>query len=145
MVDTELWDAPFPLEITRVSLADEDVRAFVGAVGDAVLLRVWHARGREGTLSFDANLLSDSVVVTERDHGGDPAKAIRHWVESGQLVLPVDNRDRVFDVRGMESEAVKKALTAAVFAVRPAASNLDSCGGFRSLWREYVEGFTDRA
>ena len=65
VVDTDLWDAPMAVEMKQVPLSNNDVRAWIGSVGDATLLRLWHSRGREGKLVLDGSSLSDSVVITE--------------------------------------------------------------------------------
>lgn len=119
LVDTELWDAPMPVEMTRVLLADDDVRAFLGEAGDAVLLRLWHARGREGELVLDAGLLSDSSVVTEQIRNGDSTAVSRHVADNGRITLAVDHRYRKIDFRGAPAESVRRALESARFAVRP--------------------------
>jgi len=119
LVDTELWDAPMPIEIARVPLADDDVRAFVGAMGDAVLLRLWHARGREGELVLDAGLLSESSVVTEQIQDGDSTGVSRHVADNGRITLAVDYRYRKIDFRGAPAESVRRALESARFTVHP--------------------------
>ncbi len=119
LVDTDLWDAPMAVEMTRVAMADDDVRVWLGAVGDARLLRLWHGRGRDGELILDANLLSDSFIVTEdlRENGSETFQ--RHLAKAGKLVLPVDHRYRKFDIRGVPAETLQKALELAKFTVHP--------------------------
>ncbi len=119
LVDTELWDAPMPLAMARVSLTDNDVRAYLGSAGDAVLLRIWHARGRDGILPLDTSLLSDSVTVTERVQNADSASIVHHTSADGRFSIPVDRCYRSFDLHGISLQSVEKALQAASFAVRP--------------------------
>lgn len=115
VVDTDLWDAPMAVEMKQVPLSNDDVRIFLGSVGDATLLRLWQARGRDGELALDLGARSDSVIVTEVTNKAP----FRHTVTDGRMTLLVDHRYRKIDIRGMSPEAVRKALETATLTIHP--------------------------
>jgi hypothetical protein len=119
VVDTDLWDAPMAVELTRVAMSDNDVRVWLGTVGDARLLRLWHSRGRDGELILDANLLSESFTVTEDLRDDTSGTFKRHLAKEGKIALPVDHRYRAFGIRGVPFEGLQEAMKAARFTVRP--------------------------
>ena len=140
LVDTELWDAPMPIEMARVPLADDDVRAFIGSAGDAVLLRLWHARGREGELLLDASTLSESSVVAEQLQAGDSTTVSRHVPANGRITLAVDHRYRKIEFRGVPIRSVRKALETAKFTVRPPPRIWIHSAGFSASAGAMVKG-----
>ena len=131
LVDTTLRDAPMAVEMTPVAVADDDVRAWLGSSGDASILRLWHSRGRAGTL----NLLADTCVVTGGVLDNDWQTSEHYDANAGRTAIPVDRRCRQFNIRGVSIETLRKAMQTAEFTMRPPrrvwvqATEFTSCSG----------------
>ncbi len=120
IIDTDLWDAPLPVETAAVVLPESrEVRIYLGQAGDTTIAAAWHCRGRDGQLTFDGSLLPDTAAIESRLFGGSDRQSMVHKAEGGRFVLPVDHRYRRFVFRGAAAAAVRVALQSATFKVRP--------------------------